>query len=69
MIVCDAEEKIIKKISYLKEGKKNCFEVVVFYSLRSPLRFLSFLARASLSASNRVLLQASHSSVLVANLV
>ena len=37
--------------------------------MRSPLRFLSFLARASLSASKRVLLRASHSSVLVANLV
>ena len=69
MIVCDAEEKIKKLVTSRKEKKNFCFEVVVFYSLRSPLRFLSFLARASLSASNRVLLRASHSSVLVANLV
>ena len=68
MIVCATGKEI--KIVTKRKRKKNCVEVVGFYSLRSPLRFfLSFLARASLSASNRVLLQASHLSVLVANLV
>ena len=52
-----------------RKGKKMLLKLWVFYSVRSPLRFLSFLARASLRASSRVLLRASHSSVLVANLV
>ena len=54
-----------KKILVIKEERN----VRVFYSLRSPLRFLSFSARAFLSASRRVILRTSHSSVLVANLV
>ena len=70
------KKKKIKLFVFLEKEKKNKNLVTkeernvrVFYSLRSPLRFLSFSARAFLSASRRVILQTSHSSVLVANLV
>ena len=43
--LCDGKIKI--KIVTKRKEKKNCVEVVGFYSLRSPLRFLSFLASSS----------------------
>ena len=57
-----------KKNKMLLCDKKRKKNVVVFYSLRWPLRFLSFSARASFRASNLVMLRTSHSAVLVANL-